>query len=124
MKRFLIIFLVLLSGILATGVIVSSNQKWEDKADNTMKTLTPKILASRCGQPAADISSGSSRQMFYPVGKSVGLIFTFTRKSDPGWTYSSFHVGSPKGKELVPIENVEESQNWAIIEMPCLEGKR
>ncbi len=124
MKHFLIISLALFSGILATAVIVRSNQKWQDKADYTMRTLTPEILISHCGQPATDISSGSSRRMFYPVGKSVGLIFTFTRTADPRWAYSSFHMGSVKGKELMPIEDVNESQNWAIIEMPCLEGKK
>ena len=121
MMRLATISLALLSGILATAMIVKSNQKWEDKADHTMRTLTPDALISHCGQPAADISSGTSRRMFYPIDKSVGLIFTFVHpSSDPNWAYSSSHLGVPKGRELVPIEDANESQSWAIIELPCL----
>jgi hypothetical protein len=121
MKRFVTICFALLSGILATDMIVKSNQKWENNADHMMRTLTPDILISHCGQPAADISSGTNRQMFYPIHKSAGLIFTFLRTAgDTKWTYSSSHLGLPKGKELVQIEDANEPQSWAIIELPCL----
>ena len=121
MKRFITIGIALLSGILATDMIVKSNQKWENDADHMMRTLTPDVLISHCGQPAADISSGTNRQMFYPIHKSVGLIFTFLRTAgETKWTYSSSNLGTPKGKELLPIEDANESQSWAIIQLPCL----
>lgn len=122
MRRFATISLALVSAVLFTAMIVRSNQKWEDNADHTMRTLTPEVLVSRCGQPAADISSDASRQMYYPIDQSVGLIFTFLHPaSNPNWAYESSHLGIPKGKEVVPIEDVHESQSWAIIQMPCLE---
>ena len=120
MRRLATISLAIFSVVLATAMIVRSNQKWQDNADHTMRALTPESLISRCGQPAADISSGASRQMYYPIDGSIGLIFTFAAGA-PNWTYSSSHLGIPKGKDVVPIEDVNESQSWAIIEMPCLE---
>jgi hypothetical protein len=121
MKRFITICFALVFGILATDMIVKSNQKWESNADRTVRTLTPDILVSHCGQPATDISSGTSRRMFYPIHKSAGLIFTFIRRSgEARWNYESSHLGVPKGKEFVQIENASEPQSWAIIELPCL----
>jgi len=120
MRRFATISLAIFSVVLATAMIVRSNQKWEDNADHTMRALTPEALISHCGQPAADISSGTNRQMYYPIDGTIGLIFSFAAVA-PNWTYSSSHLGIPKGKDVVPIEDVNESQSWAIIEMPCLE---
>jgi hypothetical protein len=121
MKRFVTISLALFFGILATDMIVKSNQKWESNADHKMRTLTPDILISHCGQAAADISSGISRQMFYPIHKSSGLIFTFLRTTgEAKWNYASSQLGVPKGRELVQIEDAKEPQSWAIIELPCL----
>ncbi len=126
MRRFATISLAIFSVVLATAMIVRSNQKWEDNADQTMRTLTPDVLISRCGQPAVDIASDANRQMYYPIDGTVGLIFTFAAAASPNWTYSSSHLGVPKGKAVVAIEddNVHESQSWAIIEMPCLEKPR
>jgi hypothetical protein len=126
MKRFTTIFLAVFSVVLAAAMIVRSKQEWEGNADGLMRTLTPDVLIRHCGQPAADTASGSTignRQMFYPTSRdgSMGLIFTFSRApNDPRWTYLSFHLGAPKGKGLSEMENVEESNDWAIIELPCL----
>jgi hypothetical protein len=125
MKRFIAISLTLFSGVLATAMIVKSNQTWENKADHMMRTLTPDVLISQCGQPAADRSSGTSRQMYYPIDKSVGLIFTFFHTAgELNWAYSSSHIGVPRGKELVPIEDADGTPSWAIIQLPCLEKNR
>ena len=125
MRRSVTISLALLSGVLATAMVLKSNHDWENNADHMMRALTPDALIAHCGQPAADISSGASRQMFYPIDRSVGLIFTFLHTARaPKWTYESSHLGISKGKDVVHIEDVHESESWAIIEMPCLEGKR
>ena len=126
MRRFTAAVLTVLSVVLATGMIVKSNQRWEDNAEDLMKTLTPDALISRCGQPAADIASGSTitnRQMFYPISKdrSIGLFFTFQRTlGTRSWNYSSFRLGTPKSKEPIEMEDIKASNSWAIIELPCL----
>ena len=124
MKRFAAIFLAVFCAALTATMIVKSEQKWDATADDLMRTLTPDVLITHCGQPATDIASASTRQMFYPTSKdrSIGLIFTFlSTSSHPDWTYLSFHLGTPKGKGLIQIEDVKESNSWAIIELPCLE---
>jgi hypothetical protein len=133
MRHFAAISLAVFCAVFAAAMIVKSNQKWEDNADNLMRTLTPDVLIAHCGQPATDIAWGSSnknRQMFYPTSrdKSIGLIFTFlytpNTPSASNWTYLSSHLGTPNGKRFMEIENVKGSNSWAIIEFPCLEAKR
>jgi hypothetical protein len=130
MRRFTAVVLAVLSVVLATGMIVKSNQRWEGNAEDLMKTLTPDALISRCGQPAADIASGSTitnRRMFYPISKdrSIGLVFSFHRTLGTlRWNYSSFRLGTSKGREPMEMEDIKGSNSWAIIELPCLGASR
>lgn len=130
MKRFAAIFIAVFFTVLSATMIVKSNHRWEDDADNLMRNLTPDALVTHCGQPSTDIASGSAirnRRMFYATSRdnSIGLIFTFLRTpNDPRWTYQSFHLGAAKGKGLSTMEDAEASNSWALIELPCLQAKR
>ncbi len=130
MKRFAAMFIAVFFTVLTAAMIVKSNHRWEDNADNLMRNLTPDALITHCGQPSADIASGSAiknRRMFYATSRdnSIGLIFTFLRTSNnPNWTYQSFHLGATKGRGLSTMEDLEESNSWALIELPCLQANR
>jgi hypothetical protein len=130
MKRFTTISLAVISAVLAAAMIVKSKQKWEDNADDFMKNLTSDVLIAHCGQPVADNVSEKTdvnRKMFYPTSKdkTIGLMFTFHPASGKSkWAFSSFHVGTAKHKEFVEIEDVQGSNSWALIELPCLDGKK
>ena len=127
MKQFMTVFLAVFAVALTTAMIVKSNQKWDSNANDLMRTLTPDVLTANCGQPAADMASANNRRMFYPTSKdkSIGLIFSFQHTpGEPGWTYLSSNLGSRKGKGLIQIEDVRESQSWALIELPCLDRNR
>ena len=130
MKRFTAIALAVFFAVFAVTMIVKSNQEWDNNADGLIKSLTPDALISRCGQPAADIVSGSTinnRRMFYATSrdKSIGMIFSFHRTPhNPGWDYLSFHLGTQQGGGVLEMENVMGSNSWAVIQLPCLQPAR
>jgi len=129
-KRFAAISFAVLSVIVAATIIVKSNQRSDGDAEYLMKMLTPDVLVERCGQPTIDLAPSSTpthRQMYYAVSRdnSIGLIFSFLKSpSKPNWTYSSFHLGTRKGKGFAKMDDTEGSQTWAIVELPCLSPNR
>ena len=130
MKRFFALSLAVLFVIHTSTMIVKSRQRWEDNAENLIRTLTPDALLASCGPAVRDVVSTTTinnRKMFYPISndKSIGMIFTFLPKSDgAGWYYSASHLGIAQGNELTETEDLNGSHTWAIIELPCLQAKR